>query len=268
MPADVDISSLREVAEAAALAARRVTLAYFRSDRLNLTSKGADEFDPVTQADREAEEAIRAVLADRRPDDAILGEEFGQSPGKTGLTWIIDPIDGTRGFISGTPTWGTLISVGRGDGPIIGLIDQPYTGEMFVGGPGFAEMMRAGTVTKLGVRPKSALAEATILTTFPEIGGPNERAAFHQLASKTRLTRYGMDCYGYALLAAGQVDLVVEAGLQAYDINAPIAVVQAAGGIVTDWQGAPAHHGGRVIAAASAKLHAAALEILSRAAPD
>ncbi|MGR3662818.1 MAG: inositol monophosphatase family protein [Paracoccaceae bacterium] len=260
-----EISSLLSAAHAAADVAKTITLSYFRSDRLNTENKAANGFDPVTRADREAEAAIRAVLAKLRPDDAILGEELGLTKGTSGLTWVLDPIDGTRGYISGTPTWGTLISVRDAAGPILGLIDQPYIGERFIGGPRIAEMQKDGYTTPLAVKSVGSLSVAILFTTFPEIGSEIERAAFHQLAAETRLTRYGMDCYAYALLASGQIDLVVEAGLHAYDIQAPIAVVTAAGGIVTDWQGKPVHDGGRVLAAASRDLHAAALEILDKA---
>ena len=259
--------TLIAVAQRAADAARPVTLASFRAADLVTDDKGEQGFDPVTAADRAAEAAIREVLAKDRPDDAILGEEAGAVSGTSGLTWVIDPIDGTRGYISGTPTWGTLISVADADGPLFGLIDQPYIGERFAGGFGTARMEGPHGARALSVRATADLAQATLLTTFPEVGTQHERAAFHALAAECRLTRYGMDCYAYALLALGQVDLVVEAGLHPYDIHAPICVVQAAGGVVTDWRGGPAHDGGRVLAAATPALHAAALRIL-KDAPD
>jgi len=246
-------------------AARDITLAYFRQPDLASENKATQGYDPVTLADRQAELAIREILQDLRPEDAILGEEYGATPGRSGLTWVLDPIDGTRGYISGTPTWGTLISLRDGGGPLMGLIDQPYIGERFLGGFGVAELRRGARVTPLSVRANRALDQATLLSTFPGIGTAAERTAFNALSEKTRLTRFGMDCYGYALLAAGTVDLVVEAGLNPYDIQAPIAVVQAAGGIVTDWQGDRAHDGGRVIAATCAGLHEQALHYLSSA---
>ncbi|MGJ8585112.1 MAG: inositol monophosphatase family protein [Marinosulfonomonas sp.] len=263
-----DVESFAAAANAAADAAKSITLSYFRSDRLDTANKAAAGFDPVTRADQEAELAIRAVLQKMRPDDAILGEEHGQTPGTSGLTWVLDPIDGTRGYMSGTPTWGTLISVRDADGPIFGIIDQPYTGERFVGGPGISQIQRGTDIRPLGVKPAASLSDAILFSTFPEVGTPTEAAAFRQIVEKVRLTRYGMDCYAYALLAAGQIDLVVEAGLFAYDVQAPIAVITAAGGIVSDWQGNPVHEGGRVLAAASADLHAAALDILRRAPQD
>lgn len=263
-----DRDALIGAAFAAADAARPVTLSYFRSARLGTENKAKGHFDPVTRADREAELAIREVLARLRPEDAILGEEFSATEGTSGLTWVLDPIDGTRGFLSGTPTWGTLISVRDANGPLFGVIDQPYTDERFVGGFGMAELQRGETTTPLAVRPASSLADAILFTTFPEVGTSIEGGAFRALSHQARLTRYGMDCYAYALLASGNVDLVVEAGLQAYDVQAPIAVIEAAGGIVTDWRGRPAHDGGRVLAAASPDLHHAALEVLRDAAEN
>jgi myo-inositol-1(or 4)-monophosphatase len=255
-------AELMRVAHALADAARPVTLAYFRALDLSAEDKGGSVFDPVTIADRAAEKAMRAILTKERPQDAILGEEFGHQEGSSGLTWVLDPIDGTRGYISGTPTWGVLISVADENGPLFGIIDQPYIGERFVGGFGMAEMTGPQGKTSLLCRAPRKLADATVLTTFPEVGSEFEGRSFHAVAGKAKLTRYGMDCYGYALLAAGQVDLVIEAGLNAYDIQAPIAVVQAAGGIVTDWNGQPAHEGGRAIAAANPQIHAEALAIL------
>lgn len=258
-------SELIRVAERVADAARAESLRYFRSTDLNVENKEFDDFDPVTLADRNAEHAMRAVINAERPQDAILGEEFAPKDGTSGLTWVLDPIDGTRGYISGTPTWGTLIAVSDESGPIIGIIDQPYIGERFRGGWGRAELAGPLGQNSIATKPTKKLADATILTTFPEVGTAEEGAAFHRVAKACKLTRYGMDCYGYALLAAGQVDLVVEAGLQSYDIQAPIALVQAAGGIVTSWDGGPAHDGGTAIAAANADIHREAMKLLQNA---
>ena len=260
---DYDPDILR-VGHLLADAARAATLPYFRNAGLSEDNKDAGGFDPVTEADRAAERAMREILARERPDDAILGEEYGRDTGKSGLTWVLDPIDGTRGFISGTPTWGVLIAVSRDEGPFFGVIDQPYIAERFIGTPGGAWMTGPMGTRDLRTRPPRDLSQATVFTTFPELGSADEAGGFAGVAGRARLTRYGMDCYAYALVASGQVDLVIEAGLQAYDIQAPIAVVQAAGGIVTDWQGGPAHDGGRAIAAANAEIHAQALEILRK----
>ena len=265
-PFDTTLAAdLVATAQALADAARGATLAHFRSAALLAETKEADRFDPVTEADRAAEAAMCAVLAQRRPQDAVLGEEFGARAGQSGLTWVLDPIDGTRAFLSGTPTWGVLIAVTDAQGPIYGIIDQPYIGERFAGGFGRAEVTGPLGTAPLRCRPPRPLSEAILFSTFPEVGTAEEGAAFHRLAREVRLTRYGMDCYGYALVAAGTIDLVVEAGLQAYDVAAPIAVIEAAGGIVTDWRGRPAHQGGRVLAAANPEVHAAALRILSEA---
>lgn len=259
-------------AHAMADSARRAILPYFRASSLTADNKFASGdtteqgFDPVTIADRAAERAMRDVLAARRPDDAILGEEFGHQQGQSGLTWVLDPIDGTRGFLAGVPTWGVLIAANRADGPIYGIIDQPYIGERFEGGLGRAEMSGPAGKTQLRARGSRPLSDATVMTTFPAVGIPEEGRAFAEVAARARMARYGCDCYAYAMLAAGHVDLVIEAGLQAYDICAPIAVIEAAGGIVTDWHGGPAHDGGRILAAAAPEQHAAALAILSKVA--
>jgi len=254
---------LRSVAHELADLARPETLKHFRTGLVSDNKAAAGGFDPVTEADRAAEAAMRARLAELRPDDAILGEEFGHQTGTTGITWVLDPIDGTRGYISGTPTWGVLIAASDAEGPIFGVIDQPYIGERFSGGGRHAEVTGPMGTAPLSVRPTSRLDDAILLTTFPEVGTAEDAAAFRAVADRVRLTRYGLDCYAYALLAAGQVDLVIEAGLFAYDIHAPIAVIEGAGGIVTDWRGGPCRDGGRVIAAANAAIHAQALAILA-----
>lgn len=249
-------------AHAMADAARAAILPHFRNPALLTEDKGQGRFDPVTEADRAAETAMRAILAERRPQDAILGEEQGSKAGTSGLTWVIDPIDGTRGFISGTPNWGVLIALCDDQGPLYGLIDQPYIGERFEGGFGRAQLTGPMGQAPLATRGLADLDMATLFTTFPELGTSAERAGFEALRDRVKLTRYGMDCYAYALVAAGHVDLVVEAGLAAYDISAPIAVIEAAGGVVTDWRGRPVHNGGRALAAANPAIHAAALAIL------
>lgn len=243
-------------------AARAVILPYFRQPGLEAENKETVGFDPVTIADRAAETAMREILAAHRPNDGIWGEEFGQTSGTSRRTWVLDPIDGTRGFISGTPTWGVLIALSGAAGPTLGIIDQPYTGERFVGGAGVAEMTGPMGTVPLATKATLTLDQAILFTTFPEVGSPADGAGFAAVSSRVKLTRYGMDCYAYALLAAGQIDLVIEAGLNAYDIQGPIAVIEAAGGIVTDWQGGPAYQGGRALAAANRDVHAAALAIL------
>jgi histidinol phosphatase-like enzyme (inositol monophosphatase family) len=260
---------LIDVAQALADVARVETLRHFRTEGgLSADSKETARFDPVTVADRAAEAAMREILAERRPQDGIYGEEYGVTVGSSGFSWVLDPIDGTRGYMSGTPTWGVLIALAHNTGadlgaPVLGIIDQPYIGERFLGGFGQAETTGPMGLRPLRTRAARPLSDAILYTTFPEVGTPAEGAAFARLAAQAKLTRYGTDCYAYALIAAGQIDLVVEAGLQPYDVQAPIAVIEAAGGIVTDWQGGPAHLGGQVLAAANAQIHAAALAVLN-----
>lgn len=253
------VATAHELADVARIA----TLAHFRQPGLSAETKETQRFDPVTVADRLSESRMRDVLARRRPADGVLGEEFGPLIGTSGLTWVLDPIDGTRGYLSGTPTWGVLISVRDEEGPLYGIIDQPYIGERFEGGLGIACVTGPMGKARLSVRPPRHLSEAIVFTTFPEVGTAEDGAAFRRVAGRARLVRYGMDCYAYALIAAGQIDLVIEAGLQAYDVQAPIAVIEAAGGVVTDWQGRSCHDGGRVLAAANAAIHAEAMALLN-----
>ncbi len=260
-----DLEELRRVARLVADAARVETLRYFRAIDLSADNKEVDGFDPVTEGDRAAERAMRSVISAARPQDAILGEEHGMTPGTSGLTWVLDPIDGTRGYISGTPTWGTLIAVGPESGPIFGIIDQPYIGERFEGGSGHAQMTGPLGARALRASQTKDIKDAVLFTTFPEVGTPAERAAFEAVAAQAKLIRYGMDCYAYALVAGGHADLVIEAGLNAYDIAAPVAVIEGAGGIATNWEGGPVHNGGRAVAAATPELHAAALALIKEA---
>ncbi|MGI3211284.1 inositol monophosphatase family protein [Roseovarius tibetensis] len=261
----MDRDAIRATAHAVADAARSAIGPFFRVADLGADNKMSDgSFDPVTEADRAAETAMRAVLAELRPEDSILGEEHGPKHGTSGLTWVLDPIDGTRAFLSGAPTWGVLIAVSDETGPLYGIIDQPYINERFEGGFGQSVLTGPRGTMPLRTKGNRPLAEAILFTTFPELGTPAEGAGFAAVAERVKLTRYGLDCYAYAMLALGQIDLVIEAGLAGYDIQAPIAVIEAAGGIVTDWRGRPAHDGGRVLAAAGREQHEAALDILSR----
>lgn len=262
------------IAHQLADAARTQTLAKFRPDGgIAAANKLSAGFDPVTEADQASERAMRDILAQLRPQDGIYGEELGKSWGESGLTWVLDPIDGTRGFMAGTPTWGVLIGLAQSDGatlgaPVFGMVDQPYIGERFWGGFGQARMTGPHGGRELRARAalqaRDPLSDAVVFTTFPEVGTPEERALFERVSGAAKLTRYGMDCYAYALLALGQIDLVIEAQLQPYDIQGPMAVVEAAGGIVTNWQGGPAHLGGQVIAAANPQVHRAALALMAQ----
>ena len=185
-----------------------------------------------------------------------------RAPAAVASVAILDPIDGTRGYMAGTPTWGVLIAATIGGRPVLGVVDQPYIGERFIGGLGLAEADGPAGRRALATRPPRPLAEAVLFTTFPEVGTEAERAGFTAVAQRARLVRYGMDCYAYALVALGQIDLVIEAGLQPYDIAAPLALIEAAGGVVTDWRGGDAAGGGRILAAANDAIHAEALALL------
>ncbi len=220
-------------------------------------------FDPVTLADREVERVLREAIHAKYPTHAILGEEFGTQAGSAQYRWVIDPIDGTRAFVSGLPTWGTLIGLCDGDRPCYGLMAQPYVGEMFIGGEGEAWQVRGAHRQRLRTSRTSTLSTASLFATSPEMfRTPQESKAFEQVAHQARMIRFGADCYAYCLLAAGFVDLVIEAGLGFYDIAALVPIIESAGGVVTDWQGNPVRGGGCVVAAANAQLHRAALDLL------
>jgi histidinol phosphatase-like enzyme (inositol monophosphatase family) len=253
-----------EIAHRAADAARAPCLAHFRAEGLRADDKsGGAGWDPVTAADRAAEAAIRTVLAQARPDDAVLGEEDAARPGTSGWTWVVDPVDGTRAFVVGAPTWGVLIGLNDGTRPVLGLMDQPWTGERFWGDGAAARWRRGAEERPLRARRGMPLAQARMSTTYPEVGTEAEQAAFDRVRARVRVTRYGLDCLAYALLAAGQLDLVIEAGLQPYDIQALIPIVEGAGGVVTTWDGGDAQQGGRVLAAADADLHRAVMALLA-----
>lgn len=223
--------------------AATVTLALFRSHGDVHDKAGPGDFDPVTQADRDAEAVMRNLLEAEAPDDAINGEEFGIKEGKSGWTWYLDPIDGTRAFICGLPSWTTLIGCVKDGDPVIGIIDQPYLGERYTGWTSGAELNVRGEVSPLKVSGETRLTQAILSTTDPFILTPSERGAFEHLRQTARLTRYGLDAYAYARLAAGDINIVTETGLQPHDVAALIPVVRGAGGIACDWSGAPAKLG-------------------------
>lgn len=238
-------------------AAATVTVPLFRRV-LAVHDKGGDAgFDPVTPADRWAELAMRELLACRVPGHRVEGEEHGVSAGKgaDGIRWILDPIDGTKSYVSGIPLWGTLVGVWDDDEPLVGGIDHPMLGERFIGSVRGARRLCAGTVTTLKVRPCARLADAVLCATEPEFAA--------SIAHAARLARYSTDSYGYALLASGLIDVVVESNLALHDIAAIVPVVQAAGGIVTDWHGGRDLSSGRVVAAGDRRVHAEVLARLS-----
>ena len=221
-------------------------------------------FDPVTEADRAAETVIRERIKSAFPEHGLFGEEFGHEQGN-GLTWVIDPIDGTRGFVTGQLHWGVLLGLFDGQAPILGVMHQPFTGETFFAAGGNAGYRRGGEERALRVRPCAALAEAAMAATTPRMFTPGEqRKAFDRIDERVRFTRFGGDCYNYALLAMGCLDLVVEASLKPYDIQALIPIVRGAGGVITTWSGGDPCMGGTAVAAGDARVHEEALRLLNR----
>jgi len=261
----LDTESIRDTLLEAAAAAARETLPRFRT-RLAVENKFAVGFDPVTEGDREAERAIREVIIDRFPRHAIVGEEMADHLGEGEFEWIVDPIDGTRAFISGAPVWGTLIGFRAHGRTVAGLMAQPFTGEVFLGLPGGASYRRGAeemAISTSGVRDlKLAKASATSPDIF-ELSGTT--AQWNALRGAVLQARYGLDCYAYCLLAAGHLDLVCEAALKNVDIAPLIPIIENAGGVVTTWDGGPAEQGGNCLAAATPELHAAALAMLNGA---
>jgi histidinol-phosphatase len=247
--------------------AGRTILPHFRV-RLDVENKMAGAgYDPVTLADRGAEQAIRDEIQSVYPGHGIIGEEHGVLDGTDGLTWVIDPIDGTRAFIIGQLHWGVLIALNDGTRPVVGVMHQPYTGETFVGSRLGTEFRHAGSSTPLRVRECARLEDAIVSATDPAMfTGPGERDAFRAVAAQARMRRYGGDCYSYCLVAAGFIDLVIESGLKPYDIQPLVPIIEAAGGIVTTWSGGSPNDGGQIVAAGDRALHKIALAMLTPAA--
>ena len=246
-------------------AAERETLPRFRAP-LDVRNKLASGFDPVTEGDREAERAIRAILDRRHPGHAIIGEEFGTRTGAEDWTWIVDPIDGTRAFVSGLPVWGTLIGLYHEGRPHAGMMAQPFTRERYWSdGTGAWLAVGDAEPARLSTSGTEDLSAATLMTVDPHLFEGAEERVWHRMRGEARLTRYGCDCYAYAMVAAGHVDLVIETGMQIYDIAALIPIIEHAGGIVTSWEGTSPAQGGRIIAAANRTLHAAALTAIAGA---
>jgi len=250
---------MRRTAHALADAAAMHSMAHFRT-ALAIVTK-ADE-SPVTIADRAAETAMREILNAMLPSDGIYGEEHGPERLDAARIWVLDPIDGTRSFITGSPLWGTLIGVLEGGRAVFGMIDMPVLGERWVGQAGVGaerngQAVRASDCTEV--------ARARIVTTSPDIFEAADLQAFDRLSRRCAMRRFGGDCYGYAQLAGGTIDLVVEAGLQPYDYLGPAGLIEAAGGVITDWEGRALglHSDGRVVAAATRELHRQALEALA-----
>ena len=258
-----ELEELARFAEELADLAGAVILPHFRKPIAIDNKLGDAGFDPVTEADRAAEITIREHIKRRHPDHGVLGEEFGLERGRSPLTWVIDPIDGTRAFMCGMAQWGTLIALNDGERPILGILDQPFMQERWIGFGGAAYFQSRGGRSRIRTRACPTLEDAVLTTTSPSgYFTDAERGAFMALADRAKLTRYGGDCYAYGLLALGMIDLTVEAALKAWDIQALIPIVEGAGGVVTTWDGKDASKGGRVVACGDPKLHAAVVDRL------
>ncbi|HZI83288.1 MAG TPA: histidinol-phosphatase [Casimicrobiaceae bacterium] len=259
-----DLSDCLDFARHLAAAAGAAILPHFRVP-LEVQDKGdAGDYDPVTEADRAAERLIRESIARRFPEHRIRGEEEGISGGDSPLTWAIDPIDGTRSFVLGQLHWGTLIALHDGIRPVLGVAHQPFIGETFSAMAGReATWQRDGERRTLRSRACPRLDEAMLACTTPDMFATDaRRAAFERVRARVRLTRFGSDCYGYCLLAMGLIDAVVESDLQAYDVQALIPIVEAAGGVITRWDGGPCDEGGDVVACGDRTLHTQVLAVL------
>lgn len=254
-----------EFAHAAAVAAGAAILPHFRV-ALRVEDKGeGGDYDPVTVADRAAERAIRAEIVRAFPDHGIRGEEQGARKGASSYTWVVDPIDGTRSFILGQLHWATLLALNDGQRVVVGVVHQPYVGESFVGiAGGRAEWRRGGERRTLKTRRCRSVGNAVLASTDPKMfTTPEEVAAFRRVADAARFTRWGGDCYAYCLLAMGLIDIVLESSLQAYDIQALIPIVEAAGGTITSWTGTRCDEGGAVVACGDKALHGEVLKLLA-----
>jgi len=219
--------------------AAEVILPLFRAEH-GLENKAEKGFDPVTRADREAEAAIRRAITARFPDHGVIGEEHGEDRPDAEFVWVLDPVDGTRAFIAGLPLWTTLIGLRFQGKPVLGSIGQSFLGEIYIGHPGGSRLVTSSGETPLKVRSCPKLTDAIIATTDPEMCfRPAEAEAWAGMRRATRLARLGCDAYAYAMVAAGTMDMVVEAGLKTWDIAAALPVIEGAGGVVTDWRGEP-----------------------------
>ena len=260
---DAQLAELTAFAIASAAMAGLETLRYFRHAMVVDDKGGTGWYNPVTAADRGAETAIRSRIAARYPEHGIYGEEHGYEPGRSPLTWVIDPIDGTKAFICGMLHWGVLIALYDGGEPVIGVLHQPFTDEYFIGMPGGSEYRRGAQRMALHVRPCANLAVAALATTGTDYFSAAALTQFQRLKHSVRMTRFGGDCYLYGLVAHGQLDLVVEWGLHPYDVQALIPIVRGAGGLITDWHGGDCSNGGTSLCAGDPRVHAAAMDVLA-----
>ncbi len=245
--------------------AAEVTLPLFRTGAATEDKGEPGAFDPVTEADRGAEAAMRRLIESHFPDHGIVGEEYGADRPDAEYVWVLDPVDGTRAFVAGLPLWTTLIGLTHRGRPVVGAVAQPYLDEVFLGGPSGARCATRGAETPIATRPCPKLNDAVIATTDPDIFTGAELGGWRQVRATARLARLGCDAYAYAMLAAGHIDLVAETGLKPWDWTALVALIEAAGGRVTDWLGETPRDDGRILAVGDAALTDQALLTLRRA---
>lgn len=258
-----EIEQYLQFAVAAAEAAGPIALGYFRNGVRVADKSAGGIFDPVTAADREIEAALRKAIAARWPEHGVFGEEEGRVLGSSALDWVIDPIDGTRAFITGMPAWGIMLGLVEAGEPRLGVVHQPFLGETYYGCGANAWLRAGGVATALRARPTRELADAILYCTHPSMFAGDDATAFERVVAACRMSRFGGDCYAYCLLAMGQIDMVVENGLQPYDILPLMPILEGAGAVVTDWQGRRPLTGGHVAVAATPQLHAALLARLA-----
>lgn len=256
-------ASFMPFARELAAAAAAVILPHFRTPLAIDDKRGRGVFDPVTEADRSAEAAMRQLISARHPDHGVLGEEYGADRIEADFVWVLDPVDGTRAFISGLPLWGTLIGLRHQGEPVLGLVAQPYLGEIFIGTREGAWLERGTERTKMQTRRCAVMSEATVSATGPNLFAPEEWRRFERLQEAAKLVRFGYDCYAYAMVAGGFIDCVAEAGLGPYDIEPLVPIIEGAGGIVTDWDGKPKRGGGQSLALGDPALLDEALRLLA-----
>jgi len=245
-----------------AAASGEVILPYFRTSLSVEDKSRGGSFDPVTAADRAGEQAMRALIRATFPGHGITGEEFEAERPDAEYVWVLDPIDGTKSFISGMPAWGTLIALTHKGTPVLGMVHQPFIGERFSGDGAAAQYSGPAGERALMVRECARLADAVVYTTSPRLMEAVDRARFAKVEEAARLSRYGGDCYAYCMLAAGHIDLVIETGLKPHDVIPLIPIIAGAGGIMTTWEGGSASGGGRIIAAGDERVHAEAMAML------
>lgn len=261
---DPSLDQLASFAIELALAARRETLRLPENER-HAGDKGEDgQFDPVTEADRSAEAMMRELITQRFPDHGIAGEEFPERQARGRFAWSLDPIDGTRSYMCGLPSWTTLIALLEDNEPVVGLIDAPCLEETYVSKGSEATIIRKGARSTINTSGCTRIGQARFSTTDPFLFGA-AAAGLHAILKSVRVTRFGHDGYAYARLAAGSIDLVIENGLKPHDYNALIPVVRGAGGHIGDWSGGNDFTAGDVIAAASRELYDQAVDLLANA---